>query len=271
MVEIQEQLPGVLRGSVRVVEPGGGARSRQLRASTCAEAVDALSLIATVTLDPDALLAEPEGEPEPEPELTAKPPPRPAELQHRPRGVQPQPPPPRESVAAYRFSVGLGAALLFNQAPELAPGASAALALELWPGAVLAPFVRLSLVHAQRRGIAEPGGSASFAFTLPTLDVCPVRLGPRELGIRPCAYGSVGMLEAWGSASGAGESRARLSGSGGGSLWVGLRVSEAFEIVADGRVGALFPRDRFGFDNRGFFTTPRLGFSAGLGLAGGFP
>lgn len=270
VVEIQEQSPGVLRGSVRVVEPRGGARSRQLKASSCAEAVEALSLIATVTLDPDALLAEPEPEPEPVPEPEPKPPPRPAEPRPRPR------PRADEPVSAspdpdYRVSVSVGGALLLNHAPKLVPGGSASVALELRPGHVFAPFLRLSVVHAQRRDLAEPGGSASFAFTLPTLDVCPVRLGPRELGVRPCAYGSVGVLEVWGTATGGGESHTRLSGSGGGALWVGARVSEVFEIVADGRVGAIFPRDRFGFDNRGFFTTPRLGFSAGFGVAGGFP
>ncbi|MDF3066370.1 MAG: hypothetical protein K0R38_1971 [Polyangiaceae bacterium] len=270
VVEIQELSPGVLRGSVRVVEPRGGARSRQLKASSCAEAVEALSLIATVTLDPDALLAEPEPQPEPEPE-PKPPPPTPAAA----RPPAPRAPEPAagaaEARAGYRLSVGLGGALLFNQIPEPAPGGSAAVALELRPGHVLAPFIRLSVIHAQRRNIPEPGGAASFAFTLPTLDVCPVRVGSRDVGVRACAYGSVGLLEVWGSASGESESHSRLSGSGGGALWLGARVSEVFEIVADGRAGALFPRDRFGFDNRGFFTTPRLGFSAGLGVAGGFP
>ncbi len=268
VVEIQEQAGGV-RGSVKVLEKDGSTRSRQLKASTCAEAVEALSLIATVTLDPDALLAEPEPEPEPKPTVSPKPKP-PAE---KPRPVRPAPPPPppSEAAAPYRFSLGVGAALLFNQAPKLAPGASVAVALELRPGHVLSPLVRLSVVHAQRRDISEPGGSASFAFTLPTLDVCPVRLGPRAFGVRPCAYASVGLLKAWGSATAQTEAHARLSGAAGGALWVGWRVSEVFEIIADGRAGAATPRDRFGFDNRGFFTTPRVGFSAGLGVAGGFP
>lgn len=268
VVVIQEQPGGALRGSVTVTEPDGSTRSRQLRASTCAEAVDALSLIATVTLDPDALLAEPESEPPPQPQPQPQPKPKPPARRAK-RPPPPAPSPPR--AALYRTSVGVGAALLFNQAPELAPGAAVSLALELRPGHVLSPFVRLSVLHAQRRNIPEPGGVASFAFTLPTLDVCPVRLGPRALGIRPCAFVSAGLLEVWGSATAQTESHARLSGAGGGALWVGARISEVFEIVADGRVGASFPRDRFGFDNRGFFTTPRLGFSAGLGVAGGFP
>lgn len=146
-----------------------------------------------------------------------------------------------------------------------------AVALELGQDRVLAPLLRLSLVHAQRRSIAEPGGEASFAYTLPTLDFCPLRLGPPVLGIRPCAYASFGVLEAWGSAAGSSHSRARPFGSAGGALWVGLRLSKVLEIVGDTRLGALFPRDRFGFDDRGFFTTPALGISASFGVAGGFP
>jgi hypothetical protein len=270
VVEIKEQSPGVLRGSVRVVERGGSARSRQLKASSCAEAIDALSLIATVTLDPDALLAEPEPEPEPELKPEVKPPP-PASEAPRARRPRPAMPAPGAEGAPFRLSLGVGAAVLFNQAPKLAPGGSATLALELRPGQVLAPFFRLSVVHAQRRGLVQAGGKASFAFTLPTLDVCPVRLGPRGLGIRPCAYVSLGLLAVSGEALAVSESHTRLSGAGGGVLWLGARITETFEIIADIRVGASFPRDAFGFDDRAFFTTPRLGFSAGLGLAGGFP
>jgi hypothetical protein len=266
LVRIQEQSPGAFRGSVRVVEPDGGARSRQLTASTCAELVEALSLIATVTLDPDALLAEPEAEPERPPTPTPAPTPKPS-----PRAPEPRAAAARPALAPYRVSVGLGAALLFNQAPKVALGGSASVALELRPGNAWAPLVRLSVVHAQRRDLAEPGGLASFAFTLPTLDLCPVRLGPPAFGVRPCAYGSVGLLEVWGSAAGASESHARFYGSAGGALWLGLKLTKIFEIVADYRVGVLSPRDRFGFDQRAFFSTPTLGFSAGFGVAGGFP
>jgi hypothetical protein len=273
LVVIREAPPGTFQGSVRVSERGGGGRARQLKASSCAELVEGLSLIATVTLDPDSLLAEPEPEPAPapapEPEEPPPAPPKPMKPPARP--PEPRRPEPPSEGPSYRLSLGAGAALILNQAPAFAPGASAAVALELRPGRVLAPFMRLSVVHAQRRNVEEAGGAASFAFTLPTLDFCPVRFGPPTLGVRPCLYGSLGVLEAWGSAAAGGETHRRLSGSAGGALWLGFRVSEVFEIVLDGRVGGVAPRDRFGFDGRGFFTTPALGFSAGLGVAGGFP
>lgn len=274
VVVIRAAPSGTFRGSVRVSERSGGARSRQLEASSCAELVEGLSLIATVTLDPDALLAEPppEPDPQPEPEPARAPPPPPPPIEKPPaRSPALSAPKTRLEEARHRWSLGAGAALLLNQVPEIAPGAFAAVALELRPGRIFAPYVRLSVLHAQRRNLDQDGGSAGFALTLPTLDLCPVRLGPRALGVRPCVYGTLGLVEAWGSAAGGGETHRRLSGSLGAAGWLGLRVTEAFEIVLDARGGAVAPRDRFGFDGRGFFTTPALGFSVGFGVSGGFP
>ena len=267
VVEIQQiSAGGALRGTVTVREADGATRTRQLKAASCAEALDALSLIATVTLDPDAMLGEPPPEESPKP--PSKPPPVAKPTPPRKSAPRVRPTAPSEP---YRLSFGLAAALLLDMAPEPAPGASVSVALELNPGDVLAPFVRLSLTHAQRRGIAEPGGDASFAFTLPTLDACPVRLGPRELGVRPCAFGSLGTLKAWGESAVDNETHSRLYGSAGLAAWLGWRISEAFEIIADGRVGLPFYRDEFAFDGAAFFKTPTPGFSVGLGAAGGFP
>jgi len=267
VVEIQQGPGGgTLRGTVTVVEADGATRTRQLKAASCEEAVDALSLIATVTLDPDAMLGQPP------PEEAPKPPPKPPPDVQPP---QPKKPPPRlpsaEPSDQYRVSFGLAAALLLEMTPEPALGGTVSAALELYPDTLLSPLFRLSLTHAQRRGVAERGGQASFAFTLPTLDACPVRLGPRALGLRPCAYGSLGLLEVWGDDTLQNETHSRLYGSAGLAAQVAWRVSEAFEIIADGRVGVPFRRDEFAFDDAVFFRTPTPGFSLGLGAAGGFP
>jgi hypothetical protein len=270
-VEIQEPSAGstTLRGTVTVVEPDGATRTRQLKAATCAEAVDALSLIATVTLDPDAML----GEPEPEPAPAPKPKPAPAAPVSPPKKRQP---PPRfrraPPVELYRFSFGLEAAALFRLSPEPALGGGVTAAIEMNPGALLSPFWRLSLTHAQLRKSDVPGGEASFAFTLPTIETCPFRFGPKALSLRPCAFASVGLLKAWASGPDVrGETKSRLSGSAGLAGFVGWRISETFEIIADGRAGLAFRRDRFALDQVTFFTTETLVFSAAVGVAGGFP
>lgn len=255
-----------MRGTVTVVEADGATRTRQLKAASCEEAVDALSLIATVTLDPDAMLGEPSPEETPKP-ATKPPPPdtKPPPLR-KPQGFRRTAP-----TEPYRFSFGLAAALLLEAAPEPALGASASAAFEINPGGLASPFWRLSLTHAQRRGIVERLGEASFAFTLPTLDACPVRLGPRVFGVRPCAYGSLGLVKFWGDGTPQNETHSRLYGSAGLSALLSLRLSEAFEIIADGRAGMPFRRDEFAFDGDVFFKTPTPGFSLGLGAAGGFP
>lgn len=267
VVEIQQASSGsALRGTVTVVEPDGATRTRRLKAASCEEAVEALSLIATVTLDPDAMT----GGPPPE-----APPPKPVPPKPNPPSPPPKKPPPGVHRAPpdepYRFSFGLAGALLLEMAPQPVPGATATAAFEINPGRIASPFWRLSLTHAQRRRVAAPGGAASFAFTLPTLDACPVRLGPRALGVRPCAFVTLGLLRAWGEDALQNETYSRVYGAAGVAAWVGWRVSEAFEIIADGRVSAPFRRDEFAFDHSVFFRTPTPGFSVGLGVAGGFP
>jgi hypothetical protein len=264
LVEVQQPASGALRGIVTVIEADGATRTRQLKAATCEEAANALSLIATVTLDPDAMLGEPEPEPPPPPPKAAPPPPS----KPPPRPAPVAPPEPHR----LRFSVGLGAVLLLRMAPEPAPGGYVSVALEATSRSMLAPLARLSVIHAQRRGLEAAGGEASFAFTLPSVDLCPLRFGPRLLGLRPCAFASAGLLRVWGTDTGRDESHSRFYGQAGGALLAALRVSEAFEIIADGRVGVPFVKETYGFNTRvPFFTTPTPGFSASLGAAGGFP
>jgi hypothetical protein len=223
--------------------------------------MEGLSLIATVTLDPEALLSEPTEEPS----SVAPPPAAP------PAPARPAPPPPRPAPAGarYRFSFAIEGSALFEASPEPALGGSAAIAFEAYPGEVWSPLLRLSLLHAQRRGLGA--ADANFAFTLPALDVCPVRLGPRALAIRPCGFGSVGLLKVWASEAYSREEHERASGSAGVSLLLAVRLSEVFEIIADGRAGRSLLRDEFAFDRVVFFKTRPLLFSAGAGLAGGFP
>ena len=272
VIEIQPPAAGgALRGIVTVVEPDGSTRTRRLKAATCDEAVDALSLIATVTLDPEAMLGEPEPEREPEPKLPAEP--KPAAPSPKPPAA---PPPSRVKLGApdaagIRISFGLAGTVLWRVAPEPAWGGSAFAALEVLRSSVFSPEFRLGVTHAQRRSLREPGGKASFAFTLPSLDVCPLRVGPRRVGLRPCGFVEAGWLKVWGDASGRDESHLRFHGQGGAALLAELQVSKSFEILADGRVSFPFARDSYGFNGVPFFTTPTPGFSASLGAAGGFP
>lgn len=231
--------------------------------------MEGLSLIATVTLDPEAMMAEPVTDEPPDPAPTptvaptVKPPPR--------RAPPPRPAPPPPQSEPFRVSIGISGTALLLAAPEPAFGGALSAAFELNPGFVLSPLWRVSVVHAQARGIPKPVGDAHFAFTVPMLDVCPVRLGPESFGIRPCGYAGFGLLKVWGSGAFQNEQHVRATGSAGGALWLGWRASETLEIIADGRAGHTFSRDEFGFDRVAFYRMRSLVFSAGVGLAGGFP
>jgi hypothetical protein len=271
IVEIQRpDASGALQGTVTVVEADGATRARKLKAKSCAEAMAGLSLIATVTLDPEALLSAAEEPPPPSPPL----PPPPAPVAPPAAAAEPisaAPARPAPARAQYRVSFGLEAAVLVSLSPEPALGGGAAAAFELSPGELVSPLLRLSVAHVQRRHSPAGAGEANFAFTLPSLELCPVRLGPRVVGIRPCAYGSLGLIEVWGSGGVQSETYRRAAGSAGAGLLFSWRSSEAFEIIADGRGGVPFSRDEFAFDDVVFFRTRPLVFSAVVGVAGGFP
>jgi hypothetical protein len=273
VVQIQ-QAPGagsVVLGSVTIVELGGATPTRKLKAASCEDVVEGLALIASVSLDPEALFDEP-APPQPAPPPTPPPAATPV-LAAKPAVSTPanQPEPSARRPHGYRVSLSLEASLLVNKAPEPALGGAGGLALELRPGELLAPFARLSLAHAERRDLAELGGNANFAFTFATLELCPVRLGSRLLGVRPCAAASAGVLEVWGSQTLRKESHQRPLATLGPALLVELRLSKVLEIIANMRLEPALLRDRFAFDGVAFFSTPWVGFSSGLGLAGGFP
>lgn len=271
---------GAWRGSIRVVEPNGSSRARELKAGSCTEAVDALSLIAAVTLDPDALAepAEPDSaapsdaartddRPRDAAQSDSTPPATPVPARPPPA----QPPVERAPPRGHRLSVGASAVVLQGVAPALLPGGAVSVAFELNPGRTLAWFGRVSLAHAERRGVVEPGGNASFALTLPTLELCPLRFGPRAFGVRACGYGGLSWMKAWGEAALRGESHERLRGVVGLGLSASIRLSERLEIIVDGRAQLPLLRDAYALDDVVFYRTARLGFYGGAGLSGGFP
>lgn len=262
---------GRWRGKVTITDMDGATRARALEASSCEETLAGLSLIAAVTLDPDSALSEPEAKPEP----AAEPEPAAPERARPPPALPPRrPSPPAASMSAresYRLSFGAGGSALMRFAPEPAWGGHVALAFELQAQRFWSPLGRLSVAHVQLRDLTVGPFEAGFAYTLPTLEVCPARIGPRAFGIRPCAFVSAGLLKVWGEGGLRNETHERFFGEAGAGLLSGLRLGEVFEIIVDARAGLPFEAHRFAFDGMAFFTTPPVGFASSLGLSGGFP
>ena len=248
-------------GELRLIERDGTLRQRNVRFTTCAEAVEGLALITAVSLDPEALLQPaPTAPVEPTPAPAPTPPaPKPA-----PRKIQKaRPVAPASTIEA---AVGAEFNAAFRALPSTAIGGALFVDVFSTSRSFLAPSFRGALSHVERRGIAEGGSETNFTLTLLTVSACPLRVGDGALVLRPCAFASGGALHAWGSSSESPQARTRPYLAWGGSAQVSLRTSQTIEIVADLGIGSTLIRDRFVFEQAQFWKTPALYLSSGLGL-----
>jgi hypothetical protein len=257
-------------GELRLTERDGSLRQRNVRFTTCAEAVEGLALIAVVSLDPQALL-----QPEKPATAVALPVPQPpaAPMQAPPKGERG----PAVQPSKAQLALGGELSVAFRALP--APALGGALFVDIASGAAtgFAPLVRAAISHVQRRGLSSGEAEANFTLSLISVSVCPFRLTGGFLVLRPCAFVSGGALYAWGSDSAGGSDSTNLQqhtrpyGAFGGSLLLFVPVSQTVEIVADLALGATMLRDTFGFDQDQPWKTPALYLSSGLGLRFVFP
>jgi hypothetical protein len=256
-------------GELRLVERDGSLRKRNVRFTTCSEAVEGLALIAVVSLDPQALLqVEKPAEPAKAAAVLApatKAPPSPTAAGPRPDSAS--------TAQESKLQLGLGAefAFAFRALPAPAPGGALFVDLASRSDSWFSPLLRLTLSHVQRRGLESGGAEANFTLTLATVSACPLHLGGGLLVLRPCAFASGGALYAWGSETTNLQQRTRPYGALGGSVLLFARVSQRLEIVADFSAGATLLRDSFGFDPAPPWKTPALYLSSGIGARFVFP
>jgi hypothetical protein len=260
------------KGELRLLERDGRLRQRSVRFTTCAEAVEGLALITAVSLDPQALFepAAPADPAKAAPASAKSPPPVSTRKAPIPNTASPAP------VREPRIEVGIGGEInaAFRALPASALGGTLFLDVASGSRAWLTPLVRLSVSHAQRRGLSDAAGSnfkANFALTLATLSGCPARIGVGILVFRPCLFASAGALRAWGSNSPIAQGRTRQYWVWGGSGLVLVRAAQSIEIVGDILLGANLIRDQFGFERAQSWKTPALYLSSGVGLRFVFP
>lgn len=265
----------VTHGELRLVERDGRTSQRNVRFTTCAEAVEGLALIAVVSLDPQALLeAKPAPGDAPATATTsepAPPPPPPAQPKPTSKSAVIDPPLATQQTARHRFALGA----TFNVAPRALPatalGGSLFMDFAFGTESVFAPLFRAAVSHVERRGLpSETGAEGHFTLTLATLLVCPMRLSSGFLTFHPCAFGSGGALYAWGTDTTNLQQRTRPYGALGGSALLFARATRAIDIVADLALGATLVRDSFGFEQDQPWRTPGLYLSSGIGARFGF-
>ena len=256
-------------GALRLVERDGRVSQRNVRFTTCAEAVEGLALIAVVSLDPQALLepapSPPRGAPSEPAAAASKPPEQVTKSQPRQdtasQGAGSAPPSSNP-----RFALGAAFSLAPSALPETAFGGSLFVDLASTSESPFAPLFRVALSHVERRGLSsDHGAEANFTLTLATLSACPLRIAGGFLDLRPCAFVSGGALYAWGAETTNLQQRTRPYGALGGSLLLLAHASQAIDIVADLQVGATLVRDTFGFEQDQPWKTPSLYLSSGIG------
>jgi len=247
-------------GELRLLERDGSLRQRNVRVTSCSEAMEGLALIAVVSLDPQALL---------EPSKPAEPPSVPVPIA-KPAPVASKAPPKSDSVPAAQQSKiewALGAELnvAMRALPEPALGGSLFVDVAARSESWSSPLFRAALSHVERRGLESGTAEANFRLTLATLSACPLRAAAAFLVLRPCLFASGGALHAEGSNTTNLQQRTRPYGAVGGSFMLWARVSQPLEIVADLAAGATLLRDSFGFDQEQPWQTPALYLSSGVG------
>ena len=263
-------------GELRLIEPNGTLRQRSLRFTTCAEAVEGLALIATVSLDPQALLEPPKSDLE-KPAPTAKSPDRQRPVE---RAVVPRLMPPEHS-PGLETRVGVEFNAYFDALPQPAIGGSVLMDVGSASRHSFAPLIRGAITHVERLGLhvqspsmPETSAEANFALTLVSLSGCPLRIGGNVVVFRPCAVVSGGALRASGTDPRDPQASTRPYWSWGGAGMISVRLGQLVEIVGDASVGVPMLRDAFTFgDCVGsrasctFWKTSPLYISSGLGLS----
>lgn len=186
--------PGVFEGRLHAREEGAMASTREVQGASCAEVVEALALLAALSLETRSIASASEP-------------------------VEP-PPPPDPPPAATRWRVGPLALALAQSAaaPEGALGAGVGVGLQLPAYGALRPWVMLSVYRTLQSSAALPDSIAQARFHLTAVYTvaCPVRW-PAESSwsLRPCVDFDVGRLTGRGLGSDRIETRRGLWASAG--------------------------------------------------------
>ncbi len=262
---------------------------RRVRPARCPDALEALSLVLLVSLDPDAELGEPTGatpaaEPEGATATEAAPSPSPSAGAARPVASA-KPEPSREPAdrdareresepeasgtgARYRPFAGAFGSVRGGPAPGWMPGFGV-FAGVLGPGFPSEFAARLSASRHRRSGFRVEQGAAEFELDAVRLELCPVGLRLGAAFFHACLDGELGELEAAGSGLPDSRAAGRPWRALGVSGWGGLRPWPVLELSLAGGLEHPLVRDRFEFNPEVFHEVGPVGgwLSLGVGLS----
>jgi len=269
---VQESSRNLVSAELHVTWPDGRTSLRRLNAPSCAEAIDALALLITLTLDPSATFGQSNAnEPSaavPVPDST--PVPVPTTVPDSAPDADAEPLPPSPPFALSHVAFGLTAHGLLGVAPTGMPGlgASALVAFEgygLWT-----PLLQVRVAHAWAMA-TEAAGTADFRLDRADLVACVIGLRSQALAARACVTGGIGRLSASGSQTYDPNSHARLWLAAGGELLLSAELFGPVQLQASAGLAVPLRRDRFAFAPRVFHRVAAAIPYGQIGLAVRFP
>lgn len=267
---------GSVQATLRIVHPNGRRSERRIEARTCDEALDALGLIAAITLDPSGTF--PEAEPATEPDEAPQEPPEP-EPKAAPSLAPVRAPSRVEERASHgaapapsvRFSMGLLGVGTLGPAPGALPGAGAYAFVERETAGAWRPALRLTASHALRGGFPAGPGRADFALTELALELCPLGLAVSSVRLHACAAASGGILAARASEVAEARREERPLWLFGASGSFGVDATRWLEVVALVRGAVPLARDRYQIEPLVFHRVARVAVTGAVGAGIRFP
>jgi hypothetical protein len=266
VVVVLREGPDSYRGMLRIRRGDGNDYVRDMRGATCAELGSALAFVAALAL---------RGGEEPPPIAG----PRREELRANEPFVPPdevRTPSPPTPAAGWTWGAAAGLGIRFGLAPTWAN--TEELDLEAGPSsdAIVAPLVRLGVVHAEPVTRIDRFGTTTFTWIALRAAGCPIQL--RWMGrfeLRPCGGIGWGILGASGVPSALGGTAKDESPTWVdvfGTLRLGARLVGPLYAVAEAELVVPLTRYEIGFDpGVRVYAVPMAAGAGFAGLAGHFP
>jgi hypothetical protein len=161
--------------------------------------------------------------------------------------------------------------VISGPAPHPMPAAAIGLVAALDRPSLWSPEVRLTAEHGWQNGLAEPGGTASFALDALALDLCFLRLSVAAVDLRGCASATAGRLWASGSDTYSPASQARPFLALGGAAILEIALGRWVELAGSVEAADTPIRDAFEFSPDVFHRVSATTLTFDLGLGVRFP
>jgi hypothetical protein len=266
---------GSIAAELVVLNSGGRRSLRRLTAPSCAEAVEALALVIAITLDPASVTEGEAHSTEARSDRgTSKRSADAAKSDAARAGEQETRAAISESDGASEARVewqgGAAVVAVLGPAPSLMPGLALALGVAWEQASLWSPALRLTAAHHWLSGVSESNGSADFQLDSGSLELCPLRLGVRRIGVRACANAQAGRLFARGTRTFSPRSRSRPFVVLGASTLLSISLPARISANAGISAGRTLVQDDFAFAPEVFYRVPWLSLGFGLGLSLGF-